>query len=161
MKSISYLCALLLVAALLLSACGSSSEEEKTALHRAPNGDLQETTASLEQMPQFLQSVSKPVETAYKAAAAMNDVLQYMPCYCGCAESAGHQSNLNCFIKEVKSDGTAVWDDHGTRCNVCVEIALNTADQLSKGKSPQEIRKWVDQQYQRGYAEPTPTPMPS
>ena len=83
-----------------------------------------------------------------------------MPCYCGCGESAGHKSNLNCFIQEKREDGSIVWDDHGTRCLVCLEIAVQSAQLHKEGKSLKEIRQFIDDTYKEGYAKPTPTDMP-
>jgi hypothetical protein len=76
-------------------------------------------------------------------------------------EQAGHLHNGNCFIKEVKSDASVVWDDHGTRCGTCLEIAFTSAKMLKEGKTVKEIRTFVDETYKSGYAKPTPTPMPS
>ncbi|RAP76846.1 hypothetical protein DL346_10570 [Paenibacillus montanisoli] len=144
---------------MLLSGCGGNKEHDDT--HHAANGDLRETTASLEELPAFLDHASDHVKLAYAAAAGVSDVLPYIPCYCGCGDSAGHQSNLNCFIQQVQSDGTVVWDDHGTRCGVCMDIAMMTADMKIKGKSVKEIRTIIDQTFSEGYAKATPTPMPS
>lgn len=146
---------------LMLAGCGSSTGKDvaQSHQHHAPNGDLQETTASLDQLPSFLEPLSEQVRTAYKTAATVTDQLQYIPCYCGCGESAGHENNLNCFIKEINEDGV-VWDDHGTRCGVCLEIALITAELDKQGTSLLDIRHAIDGMYAEGYAVPTPTPMP-
>ena len=104
---------------------------------------------------------SDNVKEDYRIAGANLDLLKWMPCYCGCGEEAGHKDNSNCFVKEVKSDGTVVWDDHGTRCGTCMEIAVSAAAMKKQGKSVKEIRDAVDKYYKDGYAKPTPTPMPS
>ncbi|MBW5447832.1 hypothetical protein GE107_17400 [Cohnella sp. CFH 77786] len=154
---------------LFLAACGSGSgtdsegaDSGKGALHvhQAPNGDTREETASLDKLPAFLDNRPNKMLLAYQAAAKLRDTLQWIPCYCGCGESAGHKSNLNCFIHEVREDGTVVWDDHGTRCDVCQTIALQAAQMKSQGKSDLEIRKFIDASYKNGYAKPTVTPMP-
>jgi Protein of unknown function with PCYCGC motif len=43
-----------------------------------------------------------PVETrdAYRFAVLNRDVLRYIPCYCGCGDSAGHTSNASCYVKD-------------------------------------------------------------
>jgi hypothetical protein len=43
-----------------------------------------------------------PAETrdAYRFAVLNRDVLNYIPCYCGCGESAGHTSNASCYVKD-------------------------------------------------------------
>lgn len=88
-------------------------------------------------------------------------LLNSMPCYCGCGDSAGHQSNLNCFVAEIEEDGAVVWDDHGTRCGVCLHIAVEASKLKREGMSDIDIRNAIDEKYEEGYAEPTPTPMPS
>lgn len=51
-------------------------------------------------------SDSPKVLEAYQFAVAHPEVLNFMPCYCGCYEEDGHTSNTNCFVDNVK--GTTV-----------------------------------------------------
>lgn len=51
------------------------------------------------------------VRAAYALAARRGDLLQYVPCYCGC-EKVGHSSNRDCYVRGQAADGTPVWDDH-------------------------------------------------
>lgn len=152
---------------LALSACGKAAEsphaESSHAGHssHASNGDLREITASADQLPAFLDGQTDSVRLAYQAAGALGDTLQWIPCYCGCGSSAGHRSNLNCFVNETRADGSVEWDDHGTRCGVCVQIVLQTAQLKQQGKSDLEIRKYIDSHYQSGFADPTDTPLPA
>lgn len=158
------LLAISLLAAALIAGCASQDNAQGgRAGHQqhAPNGDLQELTASADQLPSFLNDLDPRIVEAYKIAAANRDLLKSIPCYCGCGESAGHQHNGNCFIKEEREDGSIVWDDHGTRCGVCMEIAVISSKLKQEGKSVKEIRQFIDNNYKEGYAEPTPTPMPS
>ncbi|GIP34265.1 PCYCGC domain-containing protein [Paenibacillus sp. J2TS4] len=155
---------LVLLTAIFVSACGATEagnhDQDKDAVVRLPNGDIQERTASADQLPSFLDGQHEIVVHAYQTAAAHTDLLDWMPCYCGCGEVAGHKSNKNCFIKEVAEDGSVVWDDHGTRCNVCIEIVEVSAQLKAKGQSDKEIRELIDKAYQEGYAPPTKTPIP-
>ncbi|WP_424768945.1 PCYCGC motif-containing (lipo)protein [Paenibacillus sp. sgz302251] len=150
--------ALFLAAALTLSACGANKEDSHES---HSHGDLQEKTASVDVMPDFLDSQNDKIRLVYQIAGQAADLLHWMPCYCGCGESAGHQSNLNCFIKEINEDGSVVWDDHGTRCGVCLDIAVTAAKLKSEGKSDKEIRNYIDETYKEGYADSTDTPMPA
>ncbi|WP_409343951.1 PCYCGC motif-containing (lipo)protein [Paenibacillus sp. MBLB4367] len=152
-----------LALALGLSACGAAKQEASTAhaQHKLPNGDLQEQTASADKLPKFLDGQKEPIVAAYKIAAKNTDLLKWIPCYCGCGESANHKSNQNCFVKETLQDGSIVWDDHGTRCNVCINIAVTAVKMKEDGKSVKEIRTYIDQTYSKGYAAPTKTQMPS
>jgi len=108
-----------------------------------------------------LDGQNETIRLVYQAAGLSTDILKWMPCYCGCGESVGHKSNLNCFIKEVKSDGAIVWDDHGTRCGVCLQIAANSIRMTQDGKSLKEIRTIIDETYAEGFAKPTKTDFPS
>ncbi|WP_053376130.1 PCYCGC motif-containing (lipo)protein [Paenibacillus sp. FJAT-27812] len=160
------------LSSLLLSACGSAANSDKQpnetaevhnaehGQHQTESGDLQEKTASLSVLPSFLDGASATVQTAYKTAATVTDILPYIPCYCGCGESAGHKSNLNCFIAEQNDDGSVVWDDHGTRCGVCIEIAVTTAAMKANGVEAERIRQIIDETYKEGYAKPTLTELP-
>ena len=38
--------------------------------------------------------------TAYQIAQVIPEVLERLPCYCGCYQSVGHQNNLDCFSDE-------------------------------------------------------------
>ncbi|SOC21850.1 uncharacterized protein with PCYCGC motif [Ureibacillus xyleni] len=125
------------------------------------SGDLQELTTSANEPPKFLDSQSEEIRLVYAAAGQASDILQWIPCYCGCGESAGHRSNLNCFIAETHEDGSIVWDDHGTRCGVCLEIAIESVQLHQDGKTVKEIRETIDTKYKDGYAPPTPTEMPA
>lgn len=157
---------MLLSSILLLSACGQENKQENHEEHEdhvghLENGDLQETTASSDILPAFLDTQSEDMKHVYQAAAKANDVLKWMPCYCGCGDSAGHKSNFNCFVHEIKENGEVVWDDHGTRCAACLETAIASIQMVQEGKSLLEIRNTIDETYKEGYAKPTETPMPS
>lgn len=52
------------------------------------------------------------VRAAYAYAARRGDVLEYMPCYCGC-ERQGHRSNKDCFVKGKTVAGVPQWDPMG------------------------------------------------
>ncbi|TCP55512.1 uncharacterized protein with PCYCGC motif [Tumebacillus sp. BK434] len=124
-------------------------------------GDIQEVTAGAKSYPQFLIKTNTKIKQSYAAAIDNLDVLKNMPCYCGCGDHAGHKSNAECFVKDVRANGEVVWDDHGTRCDTCMNIALESAELKKEGKTVKEIRTIIDNKYKEGYAKPTPTPMPS
>lgn len=136
-----------------LAACHTDTELAKT-------GDVREATPAADVLPTFLSGKSEDVQSVYRIAAERRQMLQHIPCYCGCGESVGHQSNADCFIHTVKEDGAVVWDDHGTKCGVCLEIAVKSAQMAAEGADIKTVRQTIDAQYGTGYADPTPTPLP-
>ena len=150
---------------LVLSACSEKSHEDNPLKEgeqtHVANGDLHEVTASVDVLPSFLDNKPEDMRLVYQVAGTATDIIEWMPCYCGCGESAGHGNNLNCFIDEVREDGSVVWDDHGTRCPVCLDTAIASVMMIQEGKSLKEVRDIIDETYKEGYAEPTDTPMPS
>ncbi len=147
---------------IMLAGCSSTnSHNEEThdqhAEHSTVN-DIREETTGIEVLPTFLNEKSEDTQTIYQAAAAHKELLENMPCYCGCGETANHRSNYDCFVYENRENGAIVWDDHGTKCGVCLEIAVQSIVDYQEGLSMKEIRTKIDNMYKEGYAEPTSTP---
>ncbi|WP_232277045.1 PCYCGC domain-containing protein [Paenibacillus sp. 481] len=163
---------LLGISIVFLSACQSSQNEstnESTSTESAhghhqdqlmTNGDLRQWTASKDELPSFLDEQRDEIKLIYRLAAQEAELLQSMPCYCGCGDSAGHKSNLNCFVAQINEKNEIEWDDHGTRCGVCLDIAVEASKLKRDGKSASDIRKIIDNKYNEGFAKPTPTPFP-
>jgi bacterioferritin-associated ferredoxin len=146
---------------LVLGACGnnktaSEGTEKGHAGHMT--GDLRQETENTDHLPEFLETKSDDMKMLYQAAAKHEELLQHIPCYCGCGESAGHMNNYDCFVYENKENGVVEWDDHGTKCGVCLEIAAESIIEYGNGKTVKEIRQAIDEKYKEGYAKPTPTP---
>ena len=59
--------------------------------------------------PQEILEASPDLRSLYEFAARRPDVLNYLPCFCGCGWT--HKSNYECFIDEVRPDGTVMIDD--------------------------------------------------
>lgn len=156
MKHLYKLFVFSIVIMLFAAACSSSKEES----HAHADTDLLETTSSAEVLPAFLSSQPDEVRTVYQLAAATEDILQWIPCYCGCGEGHGHKNNFNCFIKQTNDDGSILWTDHGTRCGVCLQIAVQSAQMKQQGATNIEIREYIDETYKKGFGKPTKTPMP-
>ena len=67
-------------------------------------------------LPYMNQTAGPPelMRQAYVFAARNPDILDYVPCYCGCGQTDGHLSNVDCFVKSRSSDGAVeAWDTHG------------------------------------------------
>lgn len=152
----------ILVLLLFIFAAGcSNSNHKKSAVsddHKASTGDLAEETSSMNELPTFLNGQTDTIKSIYKASAASKELLEKIPCYCGCGKSVGHKNNYDCFVRENKKNGGIVWDSHGLNCDVCLEIAAQSITDYHNGKSIKEIRKEIYQKYKEGYANPTPTP---
>jgi hypothetical protein len=158
---------IMLIVSIASAACSSSNTSEEKTSHTVKehqqhsehvSGDIREETASNKVLPEFLKDKSEDMQIIYVNAAQNKELLEKIPCYCGCGESAGHKNNYDCFIHENKEDGKVVWDDHGTKCGVCLEIAAQSVSDLKAGKSIKQIRQSIDEKYKSGYAKPTPTP---
>lgn len=96
----------------------------------------------------------------YAYAATHPQVLERIPCYCGCVDE-GHRSNLSCFVSRFQSDGTPVWTNHSFNCEMCVHIAREVMLMSSRGMSLSDIRGEIDRQYGHGSHRPTNTPLPT
>ncbi|MFD1708199.1 PCYCGC motif-containing (lipo)protein [Siminovitchia sediminis] len=151
---------ILVTVQMILAACSSNEHkhaEEQLGEEAVIHGAIREETTGLQEWPSFLHDKPEDMKIIYQAAALNAELLEKMPCYCGCGESVGHKDNYDCFVHENKEDGSVVWDDHGTKCIVCLEIAAQSINDYQDGRSVKEIRQMIDEQYKEGYAEPTPT----
>lgn len=83
----------------MLAACASSAPSRPgdalVALYARPDRD---------EWPEELLQLSAETQALYRYAAANHDVLQYIPCFCGCV-NGGHTSNFDCYVREVYPDG--------------------------------------------------------
>lgn len=65
-------------------------------------------------LPQVQHSAHRSeaaIREAYHFVAAHPEVVQYVPCFCGC-ERHGHTSVGDCFVKARSRHGVE-WNDHG------------------------------------------------
>jgi hypothetical protein len=94
----------------------------------------------------------------YEFAARHPEVLQYIPCYCGC-EAVGHKANHDCFVKSRAADGRVTqWDSHGMGCAVCLGVGRRAMTLFNQGMSVAEIRATIDREAGSKYPSHTPTP---
>jgi len=128
---------LLIILAILLTA-GCSGE--------GSSGDASFEMASMEQMPPDVQTAPVSVQQAYQFAFANPDVLQELPCYCGCG-SMGHTSNYDCYVAREDVEGLITYDSHALGCSICVDITQDAMRMLDQGKDLKEIRTYVDDTY--------------
>jgi hypothetical protein len=99
------------------------------------------------------------VAAVYEFAARHPEVLQFVPCYCGC-EQLGHGANHDCFVKSRDAQGRVQWNDHGTHCAVCIDVARDAMMMSNSGVAPAQIRAAIDQKWGAIAQTQTPTPRP-
>jgi hypothetical protein len=64
-------------------------------------------------LPSYVLSSPAGVQEAYIYAVEHPEVLQHIPCYCGCGDPRfGHESNWNCFVQSM-AGSSVVYDPHG------------------------------------------------
>jgi hypothetical protein len=101
--------------------------------------------------------VSPATEAAYAYALHNPQVVQWFPCYCGCG-GMGHRSNLDCYFKPT-ADGTVVFEEHASYCDICVDITLRASELVAQGMSLHDARAAIDAQF-AGSVPGTPTELP-
>jgi len=102
-----FLATLTPLAAVVLVACGQGGATGGFgSAPRAGTSGLVARPAVNEWPREFVQAAPE-VQEAYRYALANPDVLQYMPCFCGCVNQ-GHTSNKDCYIQRARSDGSFV-----------------------------------------------------
>ncbi len=134
----------------LAAGCAVASGRAVSSRTSAPSGITPDVARALDQL--------KPsTREAYLYAIDRPDVLQYIPCYCGC-DASGHASNLHCFVQTRSAAGVTL-DAHGANCDVCVETALEVKAQTLRGIGLTQVRASVDQQFSK-FGRGTHTPFP-
>jgi hypothetical protein len=159
-RSSSARSSLLLVVALLVvpggvAACSADHSAGPTpavgvsGTHAMANG-MEMTTAEMDATwaarPAYTRA-NQRLESAYAYAMRSWNVIQWMPCYCGC-DSLGHGSNLDCYFKPMATGSTKVsFEEHASFCDICVDITQTARKMAGEGKSLREIRQAVDRTY--------------
>jgi hypothetical protein len=126
------------LSSILIGCSGSSS----TTTDHAPR------MASMTMMPDAVHRAAAVTQEAYQFAVANPEILQGIPCYCGCG-GMGHTSNYSCYVQRVSSSGTPVFDTHAIGCSICVDITLDAMRLSKQGKSLPEIKAYVHDTYAR------------
>jgi len=75
---------------------------------------------------------------AYQVAKDIPEVLEQLPCFCGCISHFGHKNNLFCFK-----------DQHGSGCDLCQDIALDAKKMHDQGMSIAQIQDQIKAKYSR------------
>ncbi len=104
--------------------------------------------ADLSQMPADVQVAPVIVQQAYQFAVANPEILQQIPCHCGCG-ALGHTSNYACYVSGVDGEGKIAFDSHALGCSICVDITQDTMRLLRQGKDIPTIQAYLEQTYSR------------
>ena len=75
---------------------------------------------------------------AYQTAKDIPDVLEQLPCFCGCMKEYGHKNNLFCFK-----------DQHGSACEICQDIALDARKMHDAGMPIAQIQDNIKAKYSK------------
>lgn len=121
----------------LLTGCSSSSGAKHNSGMKM---------AALSAMPAEVQSAPVVVQEAYQFAAANPEVLEHIPCYCGCG-AMGHTSNYSCYFSGATSGQGLDFDPHALGCSICVDITQDSMRLLQQDKNLDEIRAYIDETY--------------
>jgi hypothetical protein len=111
-------------------------------------------------MPAPLQGLREDVvRAAYAFAGTKPDVMEHIPCFCGC-RLQGHHSAHDCFVKHRSADGVVTeWDNHGLMCPLAMNITGDVSLWHEQGDSVSVIRQRIDREFgARGPATDTPRP---
>jgi hypothetical protein len=125
----------------------------------APAGDTAAAReAAWAARPAYVSADAR-TQTAYRIALDSPQLLQWMPCYCGCG-AMGHRSNLDCYFKPTMDGLTGIqFEEHASYCGICVDTTLMAKQLLDHGQSLRAIRDAIDRTF-GGTAPGTPTKLP-
>ena len=136
-RNLAFLSIVVILLTTTISAC-STSKSDEVHLYLMP----------LDKMPAEVQSAPVAVQEAYQFASINPDVMQNIPCYCGCGD-IGHTSNYDCYVSNVNASGNITFDNHALGCSICVDITQDVMRMLRDGKSPQDARAYIDATYSK------------
>lgn len=132
----------------LLAACSLSDKESHVHM---VGSETWETTASAEELPQFLDNHTDLTRSLYGEVIEHAHHLSGLPCYCGCMEGTDidepHDSLLRCYLIEQLDDGSVTWTDHSTTCGICKQELQLAVEMSDSGNSLEEIKAAIDQQF--------------
>ena len=127
---------------------------------QTPVPDAEQPLPPLPVVPNMVPRPLNVVRDAYTFAARHPDILEFVPCFCGC-ETAGHEANADCFVQSRNVDGSVKdWDTHGMGCAVCIDVARDSAQLRRSGASVRDVRAAIDAKYESRFPRKTPTPQP-
>jgi hypothetical protein len=142
------------------SSAGGSSEDFSARFDQYEVADEPEGDLSKVEWPEYVTDADPEVQSLYEFQVTHGELMRYMPCFCGCGDNVGHRNNRDCFIEEVRDNGSVEFDPMAPSCGVCLGVAAQSREMLEEGSSPREIRAAIDTQYADSIDTSTPTPYP-
>jgi hypothetical protein len=118
-----------------------------------------EVAAAWAARPGYVKDLPAEGQAAYAYALARPDVLQWLPCYCGCT-GIPHRSNLDCYFVRREVKGTFAYEEHASFCDICIRTANMASEMLAKGSTMTQVRAAVDSTFGGGAVPGTDTPVP-
>ena len=116
-------------------------------------GSSQNSTATNQlKLPSFAYKDAMTLK-GYTYATLHPDILEQIPCYCGCGGhgSAASDGKPHRFLRDCYINDNWQYDDHASNCDTCLAIASKVQDYLAAGKTLKEARALIDQEYQGKY----------
>lgn len=140
----------------------SSTPAQPPAFAQMSTGAQRQIAADLPLLPIGVDHAVRPpemVRAAYEFAARHPEVLNYIPCFCGC-ERMGHRGNTDCFVGSRDANGRVTeWETHALGCEICLDVATESMQMHNSGASTSAIRAAIDKKYaDRGAKMGTPMP---
>ena len=120
-----------------------------------PDGDLLKVV-----WPDYVKRAGPEVKRLYEFQVENGDLMKYMPCFCGCGQDAGHRNDRDCYVKQVRSDGSVVFDNMAPTGEICLGVMRDVIAMKAQGRSPREMRIVIDSKYAKLIEASTPTPYP-
>lgn len=150
LSSLMYLFLLAFALVTLLAAC-SLSDSKKNHVHTVGT-ETWETTASADELPQFLDNHTELTSSLYGQVIEHAHTLGELPCHCGCMVATetdeAHDSLRRCYLAEYPADdGSVTWTDHSTTCGVCKQEMELVVQMSDAGNSLDEIKQAIDQKF--------------
>lgn len=92
----------MVITTFVMTGCSATNDKQDDHEHSQASPKLEYKIGSNDWSVVTSLTNSPEILEAYQFAVEHPEVLNYMPCYCGCYEEAGHTSNTNCFVESLE-----------------------------------------------------------
>ncbi|MFD2117280.1 PCYCGC motif-containing (lipo)protein [Paenibacillus yanchengensis] len=141
--------------ATILTACSTAQEQLSYKKAQLVGSETWQSTNSVDMLPSFLDESTEYNRSLYANVGAHAHIMQEMNCYCGCMKGTkydeAHDSLLRCYWAKTPDNTTEqaeiVWTDHSTTCGICKLELQKVIEMQADGKSVEEIKTTIDQEY--------------